>query len=164
MVEGITPVPGIEREAYIFTHNVSGNSVAQWVHDFTDNERGRKRRRKNQVYLYHTILSWHKEDRPYLTREVLHDLTRQYIYQHNPFGLYVATIHTDTDHPHVHVCGSAIAAGTGKSLRMSKEGFRELKKKLREYQLERYPDLSNSYVRQKGKVSQSKMVQLVLGM
>lgn len=161
IVSGITPFPGLSKDAYILTHNVDGSTVDEWTQAFLDNEKGRKRHRKNQIYIHHTILSWHEADRPHLTREILLDLTRQYIREHSPFGLYVAGIHTDTGHPHVHICGSTIAYGSGASLRMSRTEYQGLKRSLEQYQEIQYPQLLFSRVRHGQRLSRVQVRKLI---
>jgi len=62
--------------------------------------------------------------------------------------------HFNKTHYHIHFCISGVEIETGKSLRISKEEFKLVKEKLQEYQLEKYPELSNSVVEHGRKAKQ----------
>ncbi|MDW3651016.1 MAG: relaxase/mobilization nuclease domain-containing protein [Bacteroidia bacterium] len=133
-------------DSRIMLHNLSGNDIQTWVHEFEVNESYRQHRRKNSVILTHEILSWHPEDTPYLTLEGIEDMTREYIAKRNPNGLYMGVIHLSQDHYHVHLCVSGVEYKSGKAMRLSKQAFGELKQHTQDYQQEYYPELSKSVV------------------
>lgn len=130
----------------IITHNLTGHTLNDWVAEFEENESHRKRKAKNQVFVAHEILSWHNQDRNNLTKEMIEDMTREYIRQRNPNGLYVAVAHFHQAHPHVHICASGIEYKTGTSMRLSKAEFRAMKMMVEDYQVQRYPELSHSRI------------------
>ncbi len=135
-----------DSRSFLMTHNLRGKGIETWVKQFQENETYRKHKRKNSVYVNHEILSWHKDDVKHMSADTLRDMTREYLTLRNPNGMYVAVPHFDRDHFHVHICSSGIQYRTGKSMRMSRQEFHELKKNIQEYQIEKFPELSKSVV------------------
>lgn len=140
-----------DKSSFTITHNLWGDDVKEWTEQYRENDTFRQRKQKNQVFLSHEILSWHK-DETNITLEKMEDMAREYIQLRNPNALYVATPHMDKNHRHVHLAVSATEYGTGKSMRMSKEQFQELKQNIQAYQKEKYPELSKSIVDHSKKV------------
>lgn len=134
-------------KSFTITHNVRGKSIEDWVRSFRENEKYRLRKRKNSVYLNHEIISFHRDDTRHLSMEKLEQLVREYIRLRNPNGCYVAVPHFDRYHVHVHICSSAVQYRTGKSMRMSRRELATLKKKIQDFQVERFPELARSVVR-----------------
>ncbi len=135
------------RQSFVITHNLKGNSIKEWEHQYRANEENRLRRRKDSVYLTHEILSWHKDDSKEITLAKMESMAREYIKKRNPRGIYVAVPHFDKNHYHIHICSSGIEYKTGKSLRLSKAELLKLKKKIQQFQIEKYPELSKSVVK-----------------
>ena len=107
------------------------------------NESNRQYKRGGVNRLYHEWIAFHDQDRDKLTDLILEDLARQYFKIRNENALYVAAVHRDKDHVHVHflVSGTEIS---GKSLRISKQEFNDIKKSLQDYQIQKYPQLQHS--------------------
>ena len=143
-------------DSFTLLHNVKGEQVEDWVQSFEVNEFYRQRHRTNGNVMYHEVLSFHDADTNSLTVSIIQDLTRKYIDLRNPNGMYVAELHTDQDHWHVHVACSAIEFRTGKTISLSRKEFKDLKVQLQDYQQERYPELSHSVVRHGEGKSKSK--------
>lgn len=142
MIKGEERVP----DSQIILHNLMGDSIDDWVKEFQANEKHRRRKRKNNVKLYHEILAWHPDDTDYLTLDIIEDLTREYIHLRNPNGLYVGAIHLSQDHYHVHLCVSGVEYQSGQALRISKQDFRMVKERVQELEQSRYPGLHYSKV------------------
>ncbi|MEM6806204.1 MAG: relaxase/mobilization nuclease domain-containing protein [Bacteroidota bacterium] len=138
--------PNPETDSFVIAHNVKGNSIEAWARSFEENEQYRKRKRVNSVVLFHEILSWHSADRSHLTLEKMEDMTRKYIELRNPHGLYVAIAHVHNENPHVHICSSGVEYRSGKSMRISRKEFRDLKQSIETYQKEKYPEITYSKV------------------
>lgn len=138
-------------KSLLITHNIKGNSLEEWVEQFKYNESFRLKRRIDSVYCTHEILSWHRSDSSKVTTKKLEDIARAYIKLRNPRGIYIIVPHFDKEHYHLHICASGIEYRTGKSLRLSKQAFAKLKVDIQEYQIQKYPELSESRVRH-GKV------------
>lgn len=127
-------------------HNCFGMSLEALKREFEENERNRKRLYGNkQNYLYHEFLSFSPDDTEVITAEMLQDLTRRYLELRAPNGLAVYVFHADK-HRHSHIVLSAVEIETGKSLRLTKEGFENAHRELQAYQLENYPELKASVI------------------
>lgn len=130
----------------LIRHNIEGDTPEAWVRAFQQNEDDRKRKRKNNVKVLHIVLSWHGNDD--LSTNAMRDMCKHFMMQYNPHAMYIAIAHIpdqEQKHPHVHI----IAGGVdrfGRSMRLSKKAFRELKQEAERYQRERYPELIHSEV------------------
>jgi hypothetical protein len=127
----------------IFKHNLFGKTKAEIEQEFLRNEANRQYKRGGVNRLYHEWIAFHDQDRDKLTDLMLEDLARQYFKIRNENALFVAAVHKDKDHVHVHflVSGTEIS---GKSLRISKQEFNDIKKSLQDYQIQKYPQLQHS--------------------
>lgn len=132
-----------QNSPFVIKHNIRGNSINGFIREFEANERGRIHKRKDATVIHHSIISWSNKDSPHITEKMLRDMSREYIKLRGENNLYVGTVHLDREHVHLHVAmgGTTI---DGKSSRISKKEFEEVKIKLQEYQLKKYPELSHS--------------------
>jgi hypothetical protein len=145
-------------KSFVIIHNLKGNRIDGWVKQLKENEEFRKRKRSDSIKLTHEILSWHQEDTKDISLEKMESIAREYIQERHPNGMYVAVPHFDKKHYHIHICASGVEYHTGKSLRMSKAGFQKLKKDIQSYQIEHFPELSNSVV-EHGKKDKTKFTE-----
>lgn len=136
----------VNKESFVFTHNLHGNSIDEFVEQFNENEKYREHKRTNSIYITHEILSWHKDDVNNISLDKLEDMAREYVMTRNPNGMYVAVPHFDKNHYHVHICVAGIEYRTGKTMRMSQKDFGELKKNIQTYQQQKFPELNKSIV------------------
>jgi len=132
--------------SFAISHNLKGNSIEQWVKQYLANEELRISKRTNSVVLTHEIISFHKEDATNISLDKLEDMARQYVKERNINGMYVAVPHFDKEHYHIHICVSGVEYKTGKAMRLSKVSLQSLKKKIQQYQIDKYPELSKSIV------------------
>ena len=100
--------------------------------------------RKNRVYRYHDVLSFHPDDAPHLTYAAMRDLTLAYIERRCPHCVVLAAEHTDKDHRHIHLLYSANCAGTSKALQQRRRDFFALRRDMEAYQMQHYPQLKKS--------------------
>jgi len=77
---------------------------------------------------------------------MLESMVNEYIRLRNSGGMFIAVAHYDRQHYHVHICASGIECRTGKTMRLSKVNLQKLKKDIQNYQIEKFPELSNSVV------------------
>jgi hypothetical protein len=140
--------------SFIITHNIVGKNINEWEVQFKENETYRKQKRKDSVFVNHDIISFHKKDSKNISLEKMEDMAREYIKIRNPKGMYIAVPHFDKEHYHIHICTSGIEYHTGKSLNLLKSELVNVKKRIQDYQMEKYPELSNSIV-QHGKKEKS---------
>lgn len=115
--------------------------------------------RKNGNYLYHEILSFGVDDRGLVTPAILEDVTRSYLELRAPNALAYARAHLDAANPHVHLLISANNVGSSRRLRLSRQDFQQVKRKLERHQRERYPHLEHSVVFEKTKAPQKHHIQ-----
>jgi Relaxase/Mobilisation nuclease domain len=130
----------------LVTRNITKGSILNMAQQFADNEANRIHKRSNNVMLFHDIISFSTKDMKEVSIEMLKDIASRYLEERSEYVMGVAAFHTDTKHPHIHVCMGGVEAGTGQSMRISKDRFREIKVELERYQQERYPELSHSRV------------------
>lgn len=149
---------GDKEQALVIRHNVRNRTVEGFIKAFKENEKNRIIKRKDQTIIHHTILSWSHKDATHITDKMLLDITRKFIRLRGETNLYVGTKHTDRNHVHLHIAvsGSQI---NGRSSRMSKKAFADLKLSLDTYQKEKYPELVHSLPFH-GRSSLSKEIQL----
>jgi hypothetical protein len=132
--------------SFTITHNLKGNSIAEWEKQFKDNEQNRQYKRVNSILLTHEIISFHKDDAKNISLNKLEDIAREYIQMRGINGMFLATPHFDKSHYHIHIAASGIEYKTGESMRLSKMSLQNLKKKIQQYQIEKYPELNKSLV------------------
>lgn len=133
--------------SFIILHNVSGQRIPDWVKAFEANESLRVHRRSNSVVIYHECMSFHKQDTPFLTKDILMDLAEEYIQLRAPNALCIATSHTDQSHVHIHFGISGVEHLTGLATRISRQEFQDVKEQIQSYQQAKFPELSHSIVR-----------------
>lgn len=128
---------------FVVRHNIRTNTIQGYIQEFEVNEQRRIHKRKQQPAVYHTILSWHKDDAVFLNDAKLRVLAKQFIKCRGEHNLYVFSKHMDREHIHLH-CAISATQLNGKSSRISKREFEELKIKMDKYQKELFPELSHS--------------------
>ena len=136
--------PSITSEPVLYNLSCRADHKAM-EHAFMDNAEPVKKR-KNGVYLYHEILSFHEADSKYIDAAILSDLAREWLSLRAPGCIGYARAHLDTDHPHIHCMISANEIFSSKKFRLSRSQFKTAKKKLEAYQQQKYPQLAASLV------------------
>jgi len=133
---------------YVHNIDVKPGERRKIIEAFYENDVHRKRR-KGGVSQYHEILSFSPDDTKTIEQNpnILWDVATRYINLRAPNSLAVAKPHYDK-HYHIHVVFSANEEGSGKSIRISKKKFDQIKDQLRSYTREIYPELKHSF--QKG--------------
>lgn len=131
-------------EPFVIRKNVRTRSLEKWVKEFEVNEALRQYKRKDAVKAYHTVLSFNGKDRQKMSTPMLKDITRKYMNLRGKDALYIAAVHYDRSHIHIHIAESGTKYKTGKANRLSKKEFRELKIAMATYQKKKYPELINS--------------------
>lgn len=147
-------------QAFMLTKFIKGKNLStEALHQqFLSNEELRLNRRKNNVVLYMDILSFHPEDAQRLNNEKLYQITLKYLSLRAPKSIAVATVHrNEKDHTHIHVCFSGVEYKTGKSIRISKEDFKQkVKLPMEKFQQEVFPELTLSKIRHEKSASLKK--------
>lgn len=129
----------------IIKHNIKGSTVNAIIKEFERNESFRTFNRKDQIALFHEIISLSSNEENYIQDEVMIDLTRKYLELRGNKGMYLAALHRDTEHCHAHVMTSALEYATGKAHRISKSALQDIKLILQDYHLQKYPEISESF-------------------
>ncbi|MGH1337258.1 MAG: relaxase/mobilization nuclease domain-containing protein [Aureispira sp.] len=101
---------------------------------------------QNKLTAYHDILSFHPLDVPQLSHDIIHDLVQQYITLRAPKSLWFGQLHTDQEHPHVHLLLSGNEYHSRKASRMGRPAFYQLRVDLEQYQQEHFPQLTHSLI------------------
>ncbi|WP_299676305.1 relaxase/mobilization nuclease domain-containing protein [uncultured Dokdonia sp.] len=137
-------------EGFVLTRFIKGKnpSQEQIVHAFEENEKYRLTKRKNSVRVYMEILSFHKDNAKDLTNEKLQKIARKYISLRSNLSIAFATVHrNEKDHVHLHILLSGTEYKTGKSVRISRDDFKNKVKVPAEQYVRRYfPELEKSAI------------------
>lgn len=141
-------------------HNLRTNKIQSWAKQFDDNEKLRLRKRKDNILLHHTIISFSNKDKEHINKTLLKDIAKKYIELRGKDNMFIATPHYDRDHIHLHIAMSGCKYKTGESNRISHKEFRDLKIELDQYQRETYPQLIHSLPRHGLKNSKDLAVKL----
>jgi hypothetical protein len=130
----------------IIRKNIRTKTLEKNIKEFELNEAKRIMKSKNSVAAYHSVISFHAGDTASINEKILKDITKQYISLKGNDALYLATVHLDKTHVHIHLAESGTKYLTGKANRISKQAFTKLKIDLEVYQRTKYPELTKSKV------------------
>jgi hypothetical protein len=128
----------------IIRHNVRGRKIDTIAKEFVKNNELRAVKRKDAVEVYHSILSFGREDKEKITDIMLKDFAKKYIELQGKDNMYVITHHIEKENAHLHCVMSGTKYLTGEANRISKAAFGKLKQDMQQYQKEKYPELTNS--------------------
>lgn len=147
---------GIEDEEgrAVLWHNFFGHEgiAESEILDTFESNATELRDRKNGNVLYHEMLSFsagHTLSGETLYRAVA-DVGQEYLRERAPNQLGYGVIHLDTDHIHLHLLLSANEVGKSPRVRLSKKDFSDIQKRVERFTLERYPELGQSLVYDRG--------------
>lgn len=135
---------------FMICHNIDAFDEQGIIAEFEDNDQYR-RRRKNGNVMYHEILSFSPDDRDVITLPMLEDIAHKYIELRGTNALCLAKPHVEEKHIHIHFVFSGTEMGSRQVLRISRNDFKKVRREIEQYQLERYPELSASYVQSRDK-------------
>lgn len=136
---------GNENAPFIMTHNIRPyKDINDIIRQFEQNEAGRISRNKNSPTVHHTIISFSSiADSEKVTDDMLRAMAQEYISLRGQDLLFAISLHQDTAHKHLHICQSA-STTDGRTSRISKAEFAEIKDRLQEFQKRMYPFLEHS--------------------
>jgi hypothetical protein len=141
----------------VLSKNIQGNSLLEWIKEFKNNEQNRIIKRINNNKIQHDILSISKDDYKNITIAKMKDIGNKYLQLRGDNIMAVGTLHMDKQHAHLHFMISPVEIYTGRSVRISKQRFKEIKNELQDYHREKYPELIHSIVdhdKKKQKISE----------
>lgn len=128
----------------VFTHNLRSTTPEGWTQEFLGNESNRKYPRKDQVFLYHEIISFSNLDTEKISPEILNDIAQKYMQLRGEMGLFLGAVHNDMEHTHIHFCTSGTKLYTGRAMRLSRNELKELKVSFQDHHLEKFPQIEKS--------------------
>ncbi len=128
----------------ILKHNLRSRTTKGWTKELDKNFESRLNKRKDNIRLHHTIISFSNKDKKQINPELLKDITKKYIELRGKDNIYLASSHHDKEHIHLHIVMSSTKFITGESNRISRQEFKDLKLALDQYQKEKYPELIHS--------------------
>jgi len=138
----------VANERLIFTHNVrlesKEMSPKEIAKAYESNEQFRVNTRVNQNFATHSIISFHANDSGHLDNTALKSIMQQYISLRNANAMYTLAVHRDRSFVHVHAIESSIEYMTGKSTRISRDQFKEIKQELQRFQEKEFPGIKYS--------------------
>ncbi len=117
--------------------------IVNMMRQYRANDKNRIHKRKGETKFYHSILSFHKDDK--LTSKQLKAVARKYAKERYPNSMVVALPHFDKEHLHVHSLASSVEVGTGNTRHLTRKEFAEVKQRMERWQ-ERELGLSHSKV------------------
>lgn len=150
-----TVVDYVLREAeqdnsFVLTKFIKGKNLSREAisKQFLANEKHRVNPRKNNVKLYMEILSFHSDNAKDLTNNKLKKIARKYMSLRSNLSVGLATVHRkEKDHVHLHILLSGTEYKTGKSVRISRDDFKnKVKIPAEEYVRKHYPELEKSAI------------------
>lgn len=150
-----TVVDYVLREAeqdnsFVLTRFIKGKDLSneEISKQFLENEKYRINPRKNNVKLFMEILSFKSENAKDLTNAKLKKIARKYVSLRSPLSVTLVTAHKkEKDHVHLHILLSGTAYKTGKSVRISRDGFKnKVKIPLEQFQEKYFPELAISAI------------------
>lgn len=131
----------------VVTHNLRGETVDEYSKEYALNENFRQGSlRSDSVYFSHEIISFNNsENAENFTPEALKTMINQYIQMRGEVGMYIAAVHRDTEHVHIHLMVSACEYRTGKSFHIARPDLYKLKIDFQKYHREQFPGIKNSF-------------------
>ena len=142
-------------DEYYFSHNLYSNKEYFITKEFLENHKVLKRR-KNTNSLFHEVISikyqkgYSKEE----LKEILKDLTEQYIKARADNCLVYAVIHEQHNQIHSHLMISSNELDNTKTRYYSKRQFKQIQELTRQYAYEKYPKLERDEKLEKTKKKQ----------
>jgi len=137
-------------DSFVLTKFIKGKelSKAEISKQFLQNEQYRVNPRKNNVKLFMEILSFKKENAKDLDNNKLKKIARHYLKLRSPLSVALVTAHKkEKDHIHLHILLSGVAYRTGKSVRISRDDFKEkVKIPMEIFQKKHFPELELSAI------------------
>lgn len=130
-----------KQQDFLYLFNLKGKSITDWTDEYMMNEKQRIHYRKNNTLILHEILSFHYLDNEKINYGKLKTITQAYIKSRCPNGMALVTAHYDKKQIHIHLAISGVDV-FGKSTRISRERFHEIKVAMQEH----FPELKHSIV------------------
>ena len=131
-----------DKKFFVLRHNIKSRTIEGYIKEFRELESRRIHKRKDQT-VNHVILSWNPADAEKISDATLRAIAKQYIKLRGENSVYIFSKHTDRKHIHLH-CAMSSTKLDFYSNRISKAQFADLKVELQNFQIQHFPELSNS--------------------
>ena len=144
---------GREKEdEYSFKHNLYANKPYTITKEFLENHKTLKKR-KNTNSLFHEVISikYQKGYTKEQLKEILKDLTEQYVNVRAKNCLVYSVIHEQHNQIHAHLMISSNELDSKKTHYFSKYQYKQIQELTRKYAYEKYPELEREETKEKSK-------------
>ncbi len=133
----------MNRESVIVKRFIRSFDQEKWIESFQKNDMQRNFNHKNRTVLRHEIVSFSKADNEKINSEMLYEFGKWYL-NNRSNAIGIGTVHWEESiHFHFIIAG---VGNDGNSTRVSREDFKKFKIRLQDYQMEYFPELTNSIV------------------
>ncbi len=140
---------------FMIFHNLPSTDLDAVNRAFQANAKYLNTRGKN--VFYHEYFSFSQEDAPFLTREFLDEMSREYLSIRAPNALAYGNIHWNGDNPHVHLMISANNFQEASRQTKSRSEFRQIHRQLEKWQRSRKPELRSVVILDKEPRSKTRL-------
>lgn len=142
--DGRKSLIGKDGKPLIIKQHLRSYDKQKWIQQYKQLEAKRTSKHSRAVTIYHEVLSFSPQSSKHLTKPILTSLIKKFISLRCSNQLVITGVHFDKNiHAHILISGTN---REGKSGRISKAKYAEVKKELQAYQQEKYPELSDSIV------------------
>ena len=133
-------------EKYVYFHNLLAKDRTRILEEFRLAEEGRLYKGNNRVSVFHEVLSYGTHDRQLISEEVLYETAKKYFELRCPNSVGLAAAHLEDDKEyHLHFALAAVDF-EGKSIRIDRESFNQIKIEMQEWHHTRFPFLQHSTI------------------
>jgi hypothetical protein len=133
-------------EKYVYFHNLLAKDRERILEEFRLAEEGRLYKGNNRVSVFHSVLSYGTHDRQLISDEVLYETARKYFELRCPNSIGIAAAHLEDDKEyHLHFALAAVDF-EGRSIRIDRESFNQIKIEMQEWHHTRFPFLQHSTI------------------
>jgi len=139
-------------DEYCFKHNIYANKPYTITKEFLENHKTLKKR-KNTNSLFHEVISikYQKGYSKEQLREILKDITEQYIKARANNCLVYSVIHEQHNQIHAHLMISSNELDSTKTYYFSKHQYKQIQELTRKYAYEKYPQLEHEEIKNQSK-------------
>ncbi len=137
-----------DTSSFTFSRNTYSNSKSkkEFVNEFYSNARY-IREARGKVYMYHEVLSLQENNLSQeRQKEILLDMADKYLYQRAEDHLAFGVVHEEKNSMHLHLMISANEIEGEKRVRLSKQEFSAIQKRMENYKNQKYSELKQSFM------------------
>lgn len=142
-----------DTSSFTFSRNTyaSPDNKKEFTNEFYQNARY-LREARGKVFMYHEVLSLEENNLSQeRQKEILLDMAQKYLYQRAEDHLTFGVIHEEKNNMHLHLMISANEIEGDKRIRLSKQEFSAIQKRMENYKNQKYIELKQSFMYHKQK-------------